>query len=188
MKYVKTNDSISRKAARTSTNPKVEVHPNLLPASPMPTRLSHQTLDQAGQPQGHSLQRPQIYPPSYFYSYSPFHPSGSVRTTRRPYRLDNMPVISSRQFFTANLFQSSTDLGTSLATWIRDLIETEEEMGKVITIDALLYRSTDGAYAPGHQAVAYVKGTRTLADVGLAKSCVLPGNKLDDVVRFDDNA
>ncbi|KAG0280030.1 hypothetical protein BGZ95_011539, partial [Linnemannia exigua] len=55
-----------------------------------------------------------------------------------------------------------------------DLIETEKLMDKVIKIEVPIDRSTDGAYAPGHQAIAYVKGICTPADVDLAKSHELP--------------
>ncbi|KAF9118286.1 hypothetical protein BGW39_001313, partial [Mortierella sp. 14UC] len=67
-------------------------------------------------------------------------------------------------------FQSSTDLDTNLAIWVKHLIETEKEMSKVIKIEVPLYRSTNGIHLPGHQVIAYVNGNRTPEDVGLAKS------------------
>ncbi|KAG0374705.1 hypothetical protein BGX24_010060 [Mortierella sp. AD032] len=85
--------------------------------------------------------------------------------------------VITKLFFSDFQIQSSAHLGTDLATWIQDLIETEKEMGKVIKIDVPLHRSPKGYLTPGHQVIAYVKGTRTPEDVGLAKSHRLPGHQ-----------
>lgn len=85
--------------------------------------------------------------------------------------------IITKLFISNFQFQSSNDLGPGLCTWIKDLIEGEKEMGKVIKIEVPLRPSSDGIHSPDHHVYVYVKGTRTPEDVSLGHTHELPGHQ-----------
>ncbi|KAG0373017.1 hypothetical protein BGX24_012272 [Mortierella sp. AD032] len=65
-----------------------------------------------------------------------------------------LDYIITKLYFSDFHFQSSADLDTNMAIWVKHLIETEKEMGKVIKIEVSWYRSRNGIHLPGHQVIA----------------------------------
>lgn len=76
--------------------------------------------------------------------------------------------------FSEYQFHTSGDAGDNLCVWVKNLLEIEKPMGKVISIQIPMRSSPKGFQVPNHQVFVYVKGNTTPKAAGLGRQHFLP--------------
>ncbi|KAF9271489.1 hypothetical protein BGZ88_006070 [Linnemannia elongata] len=104
-----------------------------------------------------------------------------VSTTPIVFKKTAYPPFSSTIDFTVTKimfseyqFHTSGDAGDNLCVWVKNLLEIEKPMGKVISIQIPMRSSPKGFQVPNHQVFVYVKGNTTPEAAGLGRQHFLP--------------
>ncbi|KAH7045647.1 hypothetical protein BKA57DRAFT_439742 [Linnemannia elongata] len=83
------------------------------------------------------------------------------------FKVSTTPII----MFSEYQFHTSGDAGDNLCVWVKNLLEIEKPMGKVISIQIPMRSSFQ---VPNHQVFVYVKGKTTPKAAGLGRQHFLP--------------
>ncbi|KAH7034393.1 hypothetical protein BKA57DRAFT_497033 [Linnemannia elongata] len=83
--------------------------------------------------------------------------------------------------FSEYQFHTSGDAGDNLCVWVKNLLEVEKPMGKVISIQIPMRSSPKGFQVPNHQVFVYVKGNTTPEAAGLGRQHFLPHHQRNPI-------